>query len=175
MSSLIIKWEKIVRGSSPVINGLLLAIGVAVIARLLHSLIPGPVNKAVSDIVIAVLLGLFIRNVVGVSGTCESGIKFALTHVLRLGIILLGLRLSLQDIPDPAPSCHTYRGGNRHLRQYSHHCDGASHRGEGGRSQLCGSRYHTLRTDCRYFLPDHRAVPGPEQHSLRLVGGHRRQ
>ena len=100
MNSLIIKWKNNVRASSPIINGLILAIGVAVIARLMHSLIPGPINKAVSDVVIAVLLGLFIRNVIGVSGTCEPGIKFALTHVLRLGIILLGLRLSLQDIAD---------------------------------------------------------------------------
>jgi uncharacterized integral membrane protein (TIGR00698 family) len=100
MRSLILQWEKILSESSPVIYGLILAIGVAIIARLMHSLIPGPINKAVSDIVIAVLLGLFIRNVVGVSGVCESGIKFALTHVLRLGIILLGLRLSLQDIAD---------------------------------------------------------------------------
>ena len=53
---------------------------------------------AISDVLIAVLLGLLIRNAAGVSASCEAGIKFALEHVLRLGIILLGLRLSLQDV-----------------------------------------------------------------------------
>jgi uncharacterized integral membrane protein (TIGR00698 family) len=64
----------------------------------LHQLIPGPANKAISDVLIAILLGLFIRNVVGVPRSCDPGVKFALERVLRLGIILLGLRLSLQDV-----------------------------------------------------------------------------
>lgn len=99
MRLLTTKWNKITRGSNPIWKGLLLAIGIAVVARLLHKLIPGPMlNKAISDILIAVVLGLFIRNALRVSGSCEAGIKFALEHVLRFGIILLGLRLSLQDV-----------------------------------------------------------------------------
>lgn len=87
------------RGLNPILKGLLLAAGVAFVARLLHMLIPGPMfNKAVSDILLAVLLGLFIRNALSVSRSCEAGINFALERVLRLGIILLGLRLSLQDV-----------------------------------------------------------------------------
>lgn len=100
MSGAFIRWKKIVRDWSLIANGLVLAMGVAVVARALHHLIPGPLNKAISDVVIAVLLGLFIRNVVGVSKRYEPGVKFALERVLRLGIILLGLRLSLQDIAD---------------------------------------------------------------------------
>ncbi len=99
MSLLISKGEKITGGSGPILKGLLLAIGVALVARLLHQIIPGPMfNKAISDVLIAVLLGLLIRNAFSVSASCEAGIKFALEHVLRLGIILLGLRLSLQDV-----------------------------------------------------------------------------
>jgi uncharacterized integral membrane protein (TIGR00698 family) len=99
MSTLITKWQKAAKGSRSVLKGLLLAIAVAMAARLLHKLIPGPMfNKAISDVLIAVLLGLFIRNAVGVSKSCEPGVKFALDHVLRLGIILLGLRLSVQDV-----------------------------------------------------------------------------
>jgi len=99
MSTITTLGEKMLRGTSPVWKGLLLAVGVAAAARGLHGLIPGPMlNKAISDIVIAVLLGLFIRNALGVSERCETGVKFALERVLRFGIILLGLRLSLQDV-----------------------------------------------------------------------------
>ncbi len=99
MSLFITKWKKIIRQSSPLMKGLFLAIGVAVVSRLLHKLIPGPLlSKAISDVLLAVLLGLFIRNTLGVSTSFEVGIKFALERVLRLGIILLGLRLSLQDV-----------------------------------------------------------------------------
>lgn len=99
MSLLITAREKIPREWGHVLKGLVLAIIVAIAARLLHQLIPGgTLNKAVSDILIAILLGLFIRNAVGVSESCEAGVKFALERVLRFGIILLGLRLSLQDV-----------------------------------------------------------------------------
>jgi len=98
MNAIIIKWGKIAVKSNIIMKGLLLAIGVAFFARVLHQLIPGPMDKIISDIVIAVLLGLFIRNVIGISKIYEPGVKFAIERVLRLGIILLGLRLSLQDI-----------------------------------------------------------------------------
>jgi uncharacterized integral membrane protein (TIGR00698 family) len=99
MSLLVTAWEKISGDLSSVFRGLLLAAGVAIAASLLHKLIPGPLfNKAISEVLIAVLLGLLIRNAASVSESCEAGIKFALEHVLRLGIILLGLRLSLQDV-----------------------------------------------------------------------------
>lgn len=98
MSAVGVKGMKIIRDTGLISRGLFLAVCVAVAARVLHQLIPGPVNKAISDVLIAILLGLFIRNVVGVSRSCEAGVKFALERVLRLGIILLGLRLSLQDV-----------------------------------------------------------------------------
>jgi uncharacterized integral membrane protein (TIGR00698 family) len=99
MSLLVTVWKKFSGDLMPASKGLLLAVGVAIAARLLHKLIPGPMfNKAISDILIAVLLGLLIRNAAGVSASCDAGIKFALGHILRLGIILLGLRLSLQDV-----------------------------------------------------------------------------
>jgi len=99
LSILVNAWEEFVTDSKHVLKGLLLAFVVAIAARLLHQLVPGPLlNKAISDILIAILLGLFIRNAIGVSESCEEGVKFALERVLRLGIILLGLRLSLQDV-----------------------------------------------------------------------------
>ena len=55
-------------------------------------------SKSISEILIAVLLGLYLRNVIGVGDRSKAGIKFAIQRVLRFGIILLGLRLSLQDV-----------------------------------------------------------------------------
>ena len=98
MSAIGVKRKKIIRDTGLISRGFFLAVGVAATARVLHQLIPGPVNEAISDVLIAILLGLFIRNVVGVPKSCDPGVKFALERVLRLGIILLGLRLSLQDV-----------------------------------------------------------------------------
>ena len=99
MNGLITRWNKMTEDAASVRNGLLLAAAVAVAARVMHQLIPGPLwNKAVSDVICAILLGLVIRNGAGIPAGCEPGVKFAVVRVLRFGIILLGLRLSLQDV-----------------------------------------------------------------------------
>ncbi len=77
----------------------MLVAGVAFVSRYLQTLITDPaLSKTISEILVAVLLGLFVRNFVGIDPRSEAGIKFAVQRVLRLGIILLGLRLSLQDV-----------------------------------------------------------------------------
>lgn len=79
--------------------GLYLVVAVAIVARYLHGLIPSPgMARAVSEVFIAVVLGLHVRNAVRLSPRFEPGIRFALQRILRLGIILLGIRLSLQDV-----------------------------------------------------------------------------
>ena len=93
------EWKKIGRELKPAWSGLVLVAGVAFVSRYLQSLITDPaLSKTISEILVAVLLGLFIRNFVGIDPRSEAGIKFAVQRVLRLGIILLGLRLSLQDV-----------------------------------------------------------------------------
>jgi uncharacterized integral membrane protein (TIGR00698 family) len=83
----------------PAMPGLYLAAAVAISARFLHGLIPNPnMARAISEVFIAVLLGLHVRNAIQFSARFEPGIKFALQRILRLGIILLGLRLSVQDV-----------------------------------------------------------------------------
>lgn len=49
----------------------------------------------ISAILVALLLGLIIRNAIGLPGVYEGGLKFCLRFVLRTGIMLLGLRLSI--------------------------------------------------------------------------------
>jgi uncharacterized integral membrane protein (TIGR00698 family) len=54
----------------------------------------------VSISIVAVALGLLIRNTIGVPATYEKGLRLCLKGVLRLGIVLLGLRLGLADAGD---------------------------------------------------------------------------
>src|SRR5439155_5034949 len=52
----------------------------------------------VSEITVAVLLGLLIRNTIGLPAVYERGLRLCGREVLRLGIVLLGLRLSLARV-----------------------------------------------------------------------------
>jgi uncharacterized integral membrane protein (TIGR00698 family) len=98
-SSIWQEWKKIGQELRPAWIGLNLVIGAALLARFFHNSILDPtINKTISEILIAVFLGLYVRNVIGVEPRFVSGIKFAIQRILRLGIILLGLRLSLQDV-----------------------------------------------------------------------------
>jgi len=79
--------------------GLHLVLGVAIISRFLHGLLPTTVlSKTISEILIAVILGLYLRALIGRREKVIPGVRFAMSWILRFGIILLGLRLSLQDI-----------------------------------------------------------------------------
>lgn len=79
--------------------GLLLVLALALFSRTLHGFIAEPVwSKSISEILIAVLLGLLVGNLLRLNESLRAGAKFALHRLLRLGIILLGLRLSLQDV-----------------------------------------------------------------------------
>lgn len=83
----------------PALPGLYVVAAVAIVSRYLHSLIPAPaMARAVSEVFIAVLLGLHLRNAIHLGPRFDPGIRFALQRILRLGIILLGLRLSIQDV-----------------------------------------------------------------------------
>jgi uncharacterized integral membrane protein (TIGR00698 family) len=99
MTSLIREWRSIRQDLGPAWVGLQMVTGVAIISRFFQGLISDPIlNKTISEILVAVSLGLYVRNWIGLSPRSEAGIKFAIQRILRLGIILLGLRLSLQDV-----------------------------------------------------------------------------
>lgn len=59
-----------------------------------------PVGKAgpISGVPVAILLGLLIRNLFDLPAPFHKGIPFCTTKLLRLGIILVGIKLSLFDI-----------------------------------------------------------------------------
>jgi len=50
---------------------------------------------ALSPILMAILLGLAIRNTLGLPAVFEAGLHLALKRLLRIGVALLGIRLSL--------------------------------------------------------------------------------
>jgi uncharacterized integral membrane protein (TIGR00698 family) len=85
-----------------VLPGLALAAGLALagfaLSRWLGRLVFHLTESPISPILIAVFLGLLIRNTVGVPPAFEAGLKFCLRTVLRVGIVLLGTQLSLSHV-----------------------------------------------------------------------------
>lgn len=61
------------------------------------NLLPPGSASPVSGIFVAILIGIIIRNTIGLHRVFMDGVKFSLKYALRTGIILLGLRLSLSE------------------------------------------------------------------------------
>jgi uncharacterized integral membrane protein (TIGR00698 family) len=53
------------------------------------------VHERVSQITLAVGLGLIVRNTIGVPQAYEAGLRLCLRTILRIGIVILGLTLSI--------------------------------------------------------------------------------
>ena len=92
-----------------VLPGLALAVAVMLLAgQVAHFLGAGllrlegidPVGRSspISGISMAILLGLFAANTVGTARVFRPGLAFAVKRMLRLGIILVGIRLSFFDV-----------------------------------------------------------------------------
>lgn len=81
------------------ITGFMLGIGItfviAIIAKLLIKL---PFLSIMGQLVIAIIIGILWRALLGMPTKAAAGITFANKKLLRLGIILLGMRLNLMDI-----------------------------------------------------------------------------
>ncbi|MFJ7828401.1 YeiH family protein [Psychrobacillus sp. NPDC096623] len=59
-----------------------------------------PMNSPspISGIFVAIIIGLLIRNLLGLHDIFVGGVQFSLKFILKLGIILLGIRLSFIDV-----------------------------------------------------------------------------
>lgn len=81
----------------PLLPGLLVALAAVAVALLVHSLVP-----MLPAMTVAVVLGIVAVNLPGSSKLCDgplrSGLNFAGKHLMRVGIVFLGLKLSLGDI-----------------------------------------------------------------------------
>ena len=84
------------------IPGTLLAVAVTVVSFLLAELFGAGLarwfdldHSPVSTFLIAIVLGIIVKNTVALPAGVEPGFRFCVSQVLRAGIILLGIRLSL--------------------------------------------------------------------------------
>jgi len=82
------------------IPGVLLALIVVAASAVLAELVNAALgfDGLISFILVAIVLGMLIRNTVGLGDRFSPGLQFSLKKLLRLGIILLGIRLSLGDV-----------------------------------------------------------------------------
>ena len=84
-----------------VLPGLILALLLAFAGQFLSDFIGkdlmGLPKSPISAIMMAILLGILIRNTLPLPASLQPGIRFGLVRVLRLGIVLLGIRLSLGE------------------------------------------------------------------------------
>lgn len=82
-----------------VIPGVLLALALAYgghyLAYFVGVTLMGLPRSPISPIMMAILLGIAVRNLAHMPAMFEAGIRFSLVRILRLGIVLLGIRLSL--------------------------------------------------------------------------------
>jgi len=74
--------------------GLLLVVALAAVARLSTQLLP----SIISEVTVGIGLGLIVANVVRLPAAVKPGIKLSMGTLLRLGIVLLGARLSFGDV-----------------------------------------------------------------------------
>jgi len=84
-----------------VLPGLILALVLAIAGQFLSNFVGidllGLPKSPVSAIMMAILLGILVRNTITLPKTFDPGIRFGLVRILRLGIVLLGIRLSLGE------------------------------------------------------------------------------
>lgn len=94
--------------------GVALAVGLAVAAKLAAVVIAALDEGAgipVSAIALAVLLGIAWRNTFGLSSRFEPGVQLVAQSVLRLGIALVGFRLTLAGMATMGPVAMTVAVG----------------------------------------------------------------
>jgi uncharacterized integral membrane protein (TIGR00698 family) len=68
------------------------------LADFIGKVVLGFPKSPISGISVSILLGLALGNLVRLPKLFQPGIKFGLKKVLRIGIILLGIRLSIGDV-----------------------------------------------------------------------------
>jgi uncharacterized membrane protein YadS len=73
--------------------GVLLTTAVALVAFAVHSAVP-----VVSALLVAIVVGVALRNGGWIPAAAEPGVRYSARTVLRLGVVLLGLQLSIPEV-----------------------------------------------------------------------------
>jgi uncharacterized integral membrane protein (TIGR00698 family) len=81
--------------ATEVLPGLALTAAIAASTFVLRQ---APGLAAFSPLILSIVIGTVLRNVAGVPASAKPGVHFALRRVLRLGIILLGLQLTFEQV-----------------------------------------------------------------------------
>jgi uncharacterized integral membrane protein (TIGR00698 family) len=85
-----------------ILPGLTLALVLAFAGQFLSEFIGvtlmGLPKSPISAIMMAIILGIIVRNTITLPDSFQAGIRFGLVRILRLGIVLLGIRLSLGQV-----------------------------------------------------------------------------
>ncbi len=79
------------------LSGIALVVFLTALAVFMQQ-IPLLKNLSISAVIIAILLGMLVKNTIGTSEEMSFGIKFCSKKVLRLAIILLGFKLSFMEV-----------------------------------------------------------------------------
>lgn len=98
-------WQGVVR----ILPGFLLAVAIMLVAIPLTNVLgawvlslqgidPTGKSSPISAVLTAIVIGILLRNLLPLPKAIEDGIKFSTTKILRLGIILVGIKLSLIDV-----------------------------------------------------------------------------
>jgi uncharacterized integral membrane protein (TIGR00698 family) len=82
----------------------LLALAIAIAAYELHALpiapfsIGEPARHPIDAMLIAIVLGMVVRNTVGLPAVCAAGVRYCVTSLMALGIVLMGAKLNFFDV-----------------------------------------------------------------------------
>jgi uncharacterized integral membrane protein (TIGR00698 family) len=80
------------------VPGFALLLAISLPARFIQSQITVNGKEVVSAVAIAIILGVLIRNLIGLPDSCKPGTSFAVKRVLRVGIALMGAQLSVGQV-----------------------------------------------------------------------------
>ncbi len=84
-----------------ILPGIILAILLSLIAQGINDLLASEVfqtkKSPISTVLIAILLGILVGNTFSFKSSIMTGLDFTQKYILKLGIILLGIRLSFVD------------------------------------------------------------------------------
>ncbi|HWO17866.1 MAG TPA: putative sulfate exporter family transporter [Kofleriaceae bacterium] len=86
------------------IPGVALAIAIAIAAYELHAVpvppfsIGDPARHPIDAMLIAIVLGMLVRNTVGLPAPCTAGVRLCVTKLMALGIVLMGARLDFFEV-----------------------------------------------------------------------------
>lgn len=78
-----------------IIPGIALAGAIALVARWFHSL---PGIASFSPMILAITIGILMRNLVGTPSFAAAGIAFSMRRLLRAAIVLLGFQITLTQL-----------------------------------------------------------------------------